>query len=208
MKKLLISLFAFIGLLLVFGNSSASAVSPMAKEERKEMIQSKIELRKQMVQDKKDEIKLRIEQKRATRQAQLTDRRRDRVKTYFGRLNRRFEAVIARLGVLIERIESRIEKLADDPDVDTDDVEDQLLEARDLLAEVEAELEAANDSFEEVLNSNDPKVAFEVIKDTILNLKSKLKDVHSILVHVIGDVRGLHEGLGNARTATDSAEVE
>jgi hypothetical protein len=208
MKKLLFWSFIFLGVFLVFGSSLASAVSPLSKEEREEMIQSKLELRRQVIQDKKDEIKLRIEQKRATRQAQLTERKQERVRLYFGRLNSKFEAVIARLEVLIERIESRIEKLSDDPDIDTGDVEDQLVEAKDLLSEVEAELEAANDSLEEVLNANDPKMAFEVMKDTIFSLKSKLKDVHSILVHVIGDIRGLHEGLGNTKTSTQSAEVD
>ena len=208
MRKLLVGSFIFLGVFFLFGSSLASAISPISKAEREEMIQAKLELRKQVVYEKKEEIKLRIEQKRATRQAQLTERKQERVRLYFGRLNGRFEAVIARLEVLIERIESRIEKLSENPNIDTGDVEDQLLEANDLLSEVEAELEAANGSLEEVLGANDPKMAFEVMKDTILNLKSKLKDVHGILVHVIGDIRGLHEGLGNANTSTQSAEVE
>lgn len=208
MKKLLVWSFIFLGVYLVFGSSLASAVSPISRAEREEMIQAKLELRRQVVQEKKDEIKLRIEQKRATRQAQLTERKQERVRLYFGRLNGRFEAVIARLEVLIERIESRIAKLSEDPDIDTGDVEDQLVEAKDLLSEVAAELEAANSSLEEVLDANDPKMAFEVMKDTILDLKSKLKDVHGILVHVIGDIRGLHEGLGNTKTSTQSAEVD
>jgi hypothetical protein len=208
MKKLLVGSFIFFGVFLVFGSSPTSAVSPVSKEERQEMIQAKLELRKQVVQEKKDEIKLRIEQKRATRQAQLAERKQERIRLYFGRLNGRFEAVIARLEVLIERIESRIVKLSENPDTDTGDVEDQLEEAKDLLSEVEAELEAANSSLEEVLDANDPKMAFEVMKDTIFDLKSKLKDVHSILVHLIGDIRGLHEGLGNTKTSTQSAEVD
>jgi len=205
MRKYAIISVIFLGLFLAFGSTLTSAIST---EDKKEIMESRLELRKQLVDEKKEEIKLRIEQKRATRQAQLTERKQVRVRTYFGRLNNRFEAVISRLEVLIQRIESRIEKLAEDPDVYTGDVEDQLLEAKDLLLEVEAELEAANASFEDVLDANDPKMAFEVVKETIMDLKSKLKDVHSILVHVIGDVRGLHEGLGNARTSTDSAEVE
>jgi len=207
MKKALIFITVFIGLTTIFETSFVYAAPTLTRDEKKDEIQARLEERKQLIQEKKEEIRLRIEQKRATRQAQLTERKQERVRTYFGRLAGRFDAVITRLEILIERIESRVAKLSESGEIDTSDVEEQLAEAKELLNEAEADLQAAVDSLDEVLDANDPKAAFEVMRETITTLKSKLKEVHSILVHTIGDIKGLREGLGT-KTSTQSAEVD
>lgn len=207
MKKVLPFIAALVLLTTILKTSYIYAAPAFTREEKKAEIQARLEERKQLIQERKDEIKLRIEQKRATRQAQLTERKRERVRTYFGRLAGRFDAAITRLEILIERIESRVAKLSESGEIDTSDVEEQLADAKELLNEASADLQAAVDSLNEVLDANDPKAAFEVVRETITNIKSKLKDVHSILVHTIGDIKGLHEGLGT-KTSTQSAEVD
>ena len=207
MKKIPLFIAILVFLATIIETSYVHAAPPLTRDEKKEELQARLEERKLLIQDKREEIKLRIEQKRATRQAQLTEKKQERVRTYFGRLTNRFDAAIKRLEILIERIQSRVTKLSESGEIDTSDIEAQLAEAKELLNKASADLQAAADSMDEVLDANDPKTAFGVIKETITAVKTKLKEVHLILVHTIGDIKGLHEGLGT-KPATQSAEVD
>ena len=66
--------------------------------------------------------------------------------------------------------------------------------AKSLLDEAKANLDAAQASLEDVLASQDPKDAFGIIRETISEVKNQLKEVHSILVHTIGNIKGLRVG--------------
>ena len=46
-----------------------------------------------------------------------------------------------------------------------------------------------------MLENDDPKEAFLVIKNTIKEIKSDLVEVHQLLVHLIGDIKGLRVGV-------------
>lgn len=207
MKKIFISISLGFLFFFTFKTSFAQAVPSLTLEEKKEEIQKRLEERKELIQERKEQIKLRIEQKKATRQAQLTARNLEKVRSRYEKLSNRFNAAITRLEILIQRIESRVTKLDGIGELDTSNIKEQLAEAKDLLNEAKADLDAADESLEDVLDSNDPKDAFSIIVETIRLVKDKLKEVHNILVHTIGDIRGLREGLGH-KTATDSAEVD
>jgi len=191
MRKVLVTSVLIISVVFALKAPLSYAASTPDHDEKKDEIQARFETRKQLIQERKDQIKLRITQKRATRQAQLTERKRNRVKLHYEKLIKRFQFTIIRLETLVERIESRILKLSQEEDVDTSEIEQQLTVVKGLLIEANVDLQAASDSMDEVLSANNPKVAFEVIKDTIINLKTKLKEVHNILVHTIGGVKGL-----------------
>jgi hypothetical protein len=84
-----------------------------------------------------------------------------------------------------------------------------LEDAKELLAQAEADLAASNIEVEDVIVSDTPKETFDTVKDTVVEIKETLKEVHSILVHVIGDIRGLRIGntpIVQPQNSTNSAE--
>lgn len=141
------------------------------------------------------ELKTQITQKRATREAQLTENRKLRIRTFYNTLAKRLNAAIGRLERLTDRIESRVAKIKENnEDLDLKKVEADLLAAKSLLANAEAELNAATENLDTVLESNNPKEAFEIIKSVIQGVRKDLVDVHRLLVKLIGDIKGLRVG--------------
>ncbi|KKU04071.1 MAG: hypothetical protein UX88_C0003G0007 [Candidatus Woesebacteria bacterium GW2011_GWC2_47_16] len=148
--------------------------------------------RRQLV---KEEIQVRNEERRATITARLTEIRRERIRNYFNRLVGRLEAAIARLEKLITRIESRIAKIEElDEEIDTAPITEQVNAAKSKLAEAEAELQEVKDVIETLLAADNPQEVFETVREKIMNIKDSLIEVHRILVHVIGDLKGLRVG--------------
>lgn len=142
---------------------------------------------------RREEIRQQIEERRATREARFAEIRRARISAFFDHLTKRFEALLERLAILISRIESRLEKIAEaGEDIDTTPIEADIQEAKDLLAETEDLLGALN--VEQILDNDDPKTAFTVVRESIQQIKLNLVEVHRILVHVIGDIKGLRIG--------------
>lgn len=187
-KKLVLTL-NFLLLIGLFYATPSLAVDPQTKQEE---IQQRIEQRKLLIEQRKEEIKNRIEIRKATMSARLTERRQGRIRTYFQRLTNRLNSAINRLDILISRIESRVEKIkAEESEIDTDSIEADIQTAKDLLDDAKANLEAASNSFDTVLEGDDPKQAFMIIKDTIKEVKNGLVEVHQLLVHLIGDIKGL-----------------
>ena len=143
----------------------------------------------------KEQVQVRNEERRATIAARLTEVRRERIQNFFNRLVRRLEAAIVRLERLITRIESRIAKIEENnEDVDTGPITDQVNDAKSKLEEAKTELQEAKDNFADLLASDEPKVVFEGVHDNIVNIKKALVEVHRILVHLIGDIKGLRVG--------------
>lgn len=184
-------LFPSNSLALVLGRSTQSATT---RAVRKQELQQRIEEKKLLRQQKLEEVRSRIQEKRATRAAKLADARKIRIRALFARISERFEAAISRLTKLTDRINSRIAIIEANEDLSLDLVEEQIEGVDALLTEAQASLEALNLSLNLALESEDPKQAFEVIKDSTKEIKGTLVEVHSILVHVIGDIKGLRVG--------------
>jgi hypothetical protein len=190
MKRALFFLFAiFVSLSIP---SLVKAKPPQSQALKRASIQQRIEEKKQLIQQKREEIRQRIAIKKATRSAQISSARRIRIRAFWDRLDARFQATITRLEKLITRIESRISIInAYDSNINTDYVEAQLSIAKEMLSEARIELEAASEHVDDILSSQDPKTSFEIIKDSVLQIKMDLKEVHQILVHTIGNIKGL-----------------
>ena len=172
--------------------------SPQIKNENRVTVQQRIEEKKALQEQKRLEIRKRIEEKRATRGAQLSSRRKERVRYFFERIVNKLEAHVLRLDKLIERIESRLLRIEEvEGGIDTASIKTQVENSRDLLNQTSADIEAAKESLDLVLEANDPKAAFEVVKETLNGVKDNLKEIHSSLVKVIGDITGLR--VGNVR---------
>jgi len=154
------------------------------REEIRQQIEERIEIR---TQEK--------EERRATREARLAEIRKTRIIAFFDHLTRRLEAFLERFNILISRIESRLEKIAQaDEDIDTASVEADIQEAKDLLVATEDLLSVLE--VEIFLENDDPRAAFAEVKEKIQEIKLNLVEIYRILVHVIGDIKGLRIGTG------------
>lgn len=193
MKTLVITLAALVLFLFSPWNLVAQSQKVRPNPLNPQNLERHEEIREQI----EERIQSRIEERtemRATREARLTERRRVQIRTYFGRLTGRLGALTERLNILTDRIESRLDKIAEDnEDIDTVSIEAEVEEAKEALADTEATLSALD--AELFLSEDDPKEAFVVVRETIQEIKQDLIEVHGILVHVIGDIKGLRVGI-------------
>lgn len=114
----------------------------------------------------------------------------------------RITAAIDRLQKLIERIEDRLAIIdSGDSDIDTTLAKGDLAEAKKLLNEAGVMLETAKGDIEIVLESEDPKFALGKVIDTVQDIKANLVEIHKLLVHAIGSIKGLRVG-GDSPTPT------
>lgn len=193
MKKFTVGLLSLIILLLfptlVFAQTDDSGTTI------REELRSRAEERREMVEQRRLELMQKIEEKKATREARLTEVRQQRIRLFWGRLKRRLLAAMDRLERLIERIESRLTKFEEaNPDLDTASIHNELDEAKEMLEVARTECEAADATIDEILESEDPKAAFEEIREAVMTIKMQLIEIHRILVMVIGDIKGLRVG--------------
>ncbi len=157
-------------------------------------------------QEKRQNIKEQVEQKRENIQErvsgfriQLQERRKQLIRLFYGRMLGRFEAALDRQEKLADRISSRLDKIeATDRNVGRERT--KLGEVRKLITESRAKVAEIRIEFEEVLNANDPKAAFQGVRELVANeLLARIKKIHSLLVEVITSLRGVGE-----RTATST----
>ncbi len=165
------------------------------REEKKMEVQERIEDKKEALEEKREEMRKRVEERKATKEAEIKEKRGERIKHYWELLGKRIQATIERLEKLIGRIESRLAKIKEaNPEKDFSSVEANIKEAKELLADAEAKYDEAGDALEDLLESEDPKNAFKKLREDIKDIKDILSKVHRILVHVIGDIKGLRVG--------------
>lgn len=179
-------------------------VSPVLAQETNTPTTSPVIARQEKLQEIRTRVREKIEarhkltqERRATVAARLTTRRQEKIKFFFNRLAKRLQAAINRLHRLIARIESRLAKieLAEDG-IDTTDVKATLVTAKGKLDEAETALAETQAGFEDILANENPKEAFSDIRDLIQGIKRQLTEVHRLLVHVIGNIKGLRVSQG------------
>lgn len=164
-------------------------------------IKTLVEERIERNEEKREEIRLKIEVKTATREAakeqlkaKLEEKAQNRIQLLFGKVATRMESAINRLYTLIERMEARLEIFTEEGE-NVEGIQGEIDSAKELLASAEESLAVANTGLEEVVASDDPKAGFVYIKDAVKDIKSTLIEAHSILVQVIGDMKGLRVGV-------------
>lgn len=137
------------------------------------------------------------EERKATVAAKLSLVRRERIRSFWGRMVTRIEAAIERLEILIDRMERRIGIIKEtDSSFDTSLAEADIASAKDLIAEANAQLQVAKDSFEEMLTNEDPRLALGQVIENVRQIKEKLVEIHRLLVQTIGEIKGLRVGTG------------
>lgn len=193
MKKAAVYILAL--LLFAISTKNVLAIYPRPWPATKEGLLKRYEVQQELREQTREEIREKIEQKKATIAARLKQVRRERIRHFFGLLARRLKAAISRLEILITRIESRLAIIEENnEDIDTTSIKEDIAEVKDLLDNANAKLAATEDNLESFLNSEDPKQAFSVIKETIREIIELLIEARRILVHVIGDIKGLRVG--------------
>ncbi len=165
---------------------------------------SENQLRNEKVQQNRENVQQRMEQtiqrrieKKATIESRLNERKTQLIRSFWGRLIARLEALVGRLEKLIARIQSRIEKIKQtNPDIDTAKIENELNEAVTILSNAKEKIDNADAKIEEVLSSNNPRLAFQEVRGIIQDIKMDLVETHRKLVHIIGEIKGLRVGQG------------
>lgn len=139
------------------------------------------------------------EERSEERQLRIAENRMLQIRAFFARTNTRIQAALARLENLIARIEARLAKINEtDPDLDTTQIAANLEEANLLLTETSTMfdelLATLPEWFDEFVESDNPREMFLAKKAEYAEIRMNLVEVHTMLTHIIGDVKGLRIG--------------
>jgi len=143
----------------------------------------------------RQEIRQQVQAKGEEVKVKLSATTRERVRFYFYKAVTRTEALIERLNLLISKIETRIEKIKESSeDFDTAKVEEDVKDAKGLISSSTKDLENSKTLLENSLSSESPKDSFKEVVEVFKNIKTDLMEVHKLLVHAIGELKGLRIG--------------
>ena len=114
----------------------------------------------------------------------------DSVQSLFERMARRFQEVHNNwLKAMGSRIESRLDKLAEEMGKDSPPLRLQLAEARLNIGESERYLNEARLKFEGVLESDSPKDAFGEVRKLIEYSFDEIEQTHKIFIDIVGEIK-------------------
>ena len=194
MRKITLALLLFC---FLFASLVTTTFAQTNRDVKRAEIEQRIEERKKLIEEKKLEIQKRVEVKKASAEARLSENRIEKIRAYWQRLKTRLLAAVERIERLVERIESRLAKVEEgSSDSDTTSINDDLEKAKALLSDASVKIETADELVEDALASQNPKEAFKVVRNLVKDIKEDLVEVHRLLVHLIGDIRGLRVGQG------------
>lgn len=146
-------------------------------------------------QGRRAEVTATIEAKREENRSRVTAVRRERIRSFFGKMVVRIEATIERLEKLIERLEQRIASIKkNEEELNTTKAENAIKEAKKTIEKAKLELTTLKAELETLLVSDEPKVVFGQIQESLKTIKGYLKDTHVLLVQTIGEIKGLRVG--------------
>ncbi|MBL7036894.1 hypothetical protein ISR94_03625 [Candidatus Microgenomates bacterium] len=190
MKKLLLIIcfvFLLVPSVVVAENVTTTTPNTSAKVQAKNRINTDEPVR--------GDIRQKTETKREEVQVKLSASRRERIRSFSGKMVTRIEALIERLGNLIARMEARIVKINEgESDINTTQAASDIAEAKVLLASASTSLTDMSAAMDSVLESDDPKNAFIEVRTILKDIKADLKEIHRLLVHSIGELKGLRVG--------------
>ena len=181
MKKLAFILSFLI--LLVFAVHTTFAeedASPSPFRVRKERVETRIENR----QEAKEE---RVEKREG--------QRKENIARYFQKMIARLKATVERLEILISRIESRLVKIAaENPGKDLSAIKTEVEKAKTALASANAKIAELESTGEGLIDTERPKETLSALREKLNAIQKDLKETHRLLVHVIGQIKGLRVG--------------
>ena len=200
MRKILFLLSGLLFFITAVG--SAQAVLPLESRvaSRAAEVQQRIETRQTAIQNRVELHREQVATRAGEVRKKLVEHRKVLIRKYFARMMVRFRAAIARMGRIANRIERRL-GIMEERGIDVADLQSDLASARDDLSVAEGLLGGLEDKVEEALASDDPKSAFESVRQTVQDVRDMLKDIHQMLVTIIRSMKGLAtEGTEDATT--------
>lgn len=192
MKQKFFFLFVLLALSVpnpLFASNGGSKVAGI-----KTKLEEKIEAREAKLLQIQEKIQNKIQLKTASREAKLTQIKQNLIKKYYQQMSKRMWATIDRLEILISRIDARIAIIDGEGNKDLTSVKANVSQAKSLIADTKVLLTSSDIMIDSVIGSNNPKDAFVILKSNITDIKTNLKEVHGLLVKVIGDIAGLRVG--------------
>lgn len=164
---------------------------------------------RQQIRSDREEMRQEMEQKREEIREKISTARKLRINNFFDRSVARVEALITRLENLISRMESRIAKIKEaDPTADTSSAEEDIAEAKTKIAEAKDKLAEAQTELETTLESDTPREEFKAVIELFQGIRSDLQDVHTLLTHAIGELKGLRIGTTKVDSTPDTNNEE
>lgn len=148
----------------------------------------------------RSELKSKLEQKRQEVKNRITDKKRQmsedrhaKIQEIFERMTTFLAAAIAREEKLIERIQSRLDKLSQ-AGKDVESMQQSLNQAKAKLDQAASDYRSLEGIGTDVLATENPPSAFKTAKEMIQSVKAQLQEVHRMLASIIGDIKGLKVG--------------
>jgi Skp family chaperone for outer membrane proteins len=223
--RIKVFLILFVLLVSVAGDVQAGLATDSAtrRAEVMERVEAKRETVRERVEQKRAEIQQRMEERKeqmatraAERRQRLAERKKALVRKFFSRMYRRFQAAVSRMERIADRIESRLGKM-ENRGIDVTTLRSDLAGARDDIGVAEGMLQGLEEKVEEALSSDDPKTAFEEVRDIVHETRAMLKEIHRKLVDIIVAMKGINTSVdadtgeateSGSPTATQSANTE
>ena len=157
---------------------------PGNENPKADKVRSNLKYEREDLKTKRDERKLDRKEKRA----ELSTKRIERIKAYVERIIRRFNTAIERLEKLADRVDSRIEKL-EGRGLDLSTASTLVDEARREIKNVKVVVAGVLSETETALETDNPKIAFQRVKEILSGAKQDIKDAHKKLVEAIRAVK-------------------
>jgi F0F1-type ATP synthase membrane subunit b/b' len=183
---ILAAILVFLGATSVFATNNSATNS----SRKSNLIEEKIQER----QTRLEQLSVTKQVRMASIEAKVSQIKQNAIRKYYKNMSERINALIDRLNKLTLRIESRIAKIEESDTPVGQNVKDEIDKAKQLLSDTQTLLASSDGMLEDVLLSNQPKEAFSIIRENIKDIKTNLIEVHTILVHVIGEIQGLRVG--------------
>lgn len=143
----------------------------------------------------KESVEERIETKKDRAEDRREGKRKENIAKYLQNMVAKLRAYVTRLETLISRIQSRFDKItAEDSSRDLSKIKTDLDKAKSILATIKDKITALEGMESVIVDSTTPKETFKDVRSKVESIKKDLKEVHLLLAHVIGNIKGLRVG--------------
>lgn len=186
---LILTLFVLSAPQVIFASTGVS--NRITQQTR---LEAQIEAREEKLLQLQENVQVRNQVRTASKEAKLNQLKQGIVKKYYQQMSDRMWATIERLDTLILRIENRVAIVDSQTDKDLTKIIADVTKAKTLLSDTKLLLTSSDKMIDTVIASNTPKDAYAILRANIVDIKTNLKEVHRLLVKVIGDIEGLHVG--------------
>lgn len=128
-----------------------------------------------------------------------------RIRELFARLVRRFNMAVERLELMGNRINTRLTILSN-RGVEVSALQEDLVQSQQILDSTKIQIQSLNADFEAALVAQNPKIAFETVRQKVTTIKTDLTTVLKTYAQIVRQMKGL--SVQNNNTATQSAVTQ